>query len=793
MVTVGTPSTCLSGGNDCDDNDASRHPGALEVCDGVDQDCDATADDGLATLDYALDVDLDNFYVTSSVVSSCSPPSSLHRQVSVMVSNGGGAGDCDDSRASVHPLAVEQCDNLDNDCSSSTAIDFTCDDDNDGYCDFSLVTVGTPSTCLSGGGDCDDDRSSVFPGATEVCDGMRNNCSSSSIPSGELDDDGDGYVECAFVAATWGGSVLVFGGNDCDDLSASRHPGATETCDGVDQDCDASVDEGSNVFYRDLDSDGYGDLVVSVSLVCTSPPSGFVVTPGDCDDTRLLYADVDGDGIGAGAPTACGVQTNTDNCPTVQGQVGSSCSDGNPSTTGDVLTASCQCVGTTTVTCTQNAVSLSLTTDAFGSQTSYDIVASGSTTAVCSGSGLVSGSTLTASCCLPNGCYDLRVFDSFGDGMALPGGFVLRDASSNRIIDNAGNGHGFSVISQSPLGFCVPLGTDRLMPTSCDVVNATTNTVLRAELNPTVTSLYSVGHPNNAITGYQFWITNPNGGFSRRIVLTHAAPGTGAPGGTPAAQKASFFKLSSMSSTPPAIPLEILLNVRVRAYIAGAYSEFGPACRLYLPPVPCQTTQLTTTADPVVSCGASGLVFSSVIYSTALSSATGYQFEFSKPGYLRRINSATRSVPLSFITVPLQYNSCYRVRVRVSFDGGLTYCPFGPYCNITLGTATCASGMALEDGTDGSSIADEARLSIWPNPNDGSLMNISFTGFDPTVSTVQVDVADIFGKLVSTRTIPVQDGYLNTAMSFEQQPAPGLYLVQLQAGDQRLTQRLVIE
>ena len=50
-----------------------------------------------------------------------------------------------------------------------------------------------------------------------------------------------------------------------------------------------------------------------------------------------------------------------------------------------------------------------------------------------------------------------------------------------------------------------------------------------------------------------------------------------------------------------------------------------------------------------------------------------------------------------------------------------------------------------------------------------------------------------FGKLVATRTLPVQDGRLNTAVNFDQELAPGLYLVNLTAGEHRYTERLVIQ
>ena len=87
----------------------------------------------------------------------------------------------------------------------------------------------------------------------------------------------------------------------------------------------------------------------------------------------------------------------------------------------------------------------------------------------------------------------------------------------------------------------------------------------------------------------------------------------------------------------------------------------------------------------------------------------------------------------------------------------------------------------------------EAHFTLWPNPNDGTVVNIALTEFDASLNTVTMDVTDIYGKLVATRTIPVQGGYLNTAMDFGHELAPGLYLVNLTAGEHRYTERLVIQ
>ncbi|MBP7514115.1 MAG: T9SS type A sorting domain-containing protein, partial [Flavobacteriales bacterium] len=654
------------------------------------------------------------------------------------------------------------------------------------------VCAGTPdNTDTDGDGiaDCADNCPTLAGQQGDACndnDACTTNdvitaaCVCAGTPD-NTDTDGDGIADCADNCPTLAGQQ----GDACNDNNAcTNNDVITTACL-----CAGTPDN------TDTDGDGIAD--------CADNCPTLAGQQGDaCNDfnTCTLNDVITAACVCAGTPNTTdtdldGVVDCQDNCPFVAGQIGSTCDDGNANTINDVLSASCVCTGTPVGGCTQNEVTLTLTTDANGAQTSYEVVLTGTSTVVCSGAGYASSSTITATCCLPNGCYDLRVFDSAGDGIAAPGGYVLRDANNKRIIDNDGNGATFTSSSISPLGFCVPLGSGALDAASCDVLTATPTTVLHATLIPGVTSLYSPGTPTvNANTGYQFWVTNPNGGYSRRILFTHASPGAGWPVGTPAAQKASYFRLNAMSSAPT-IPLGVLLNVRVRSLVNGTYGVFGPACRLLLPVPPCQPSQLTTTADPVASCGATGLTLTSTIYATPVTGATSYQFEFSKAGYLRRITLPTRQAALNFITAPLQNNNCYDVRVRVTTDGGITFCPFGPTCTITIGNATCG-GSAMAPHADDNSIEDIAlstRLSIWPNPNDGSQLHLSLSDLDGSVSTVAVDVTDAYGKLVLNSIVPVQDGLLNSSIDLQQDLAPGLYLVNLQAGDQRFTERLVIQ
>lgn len=65
------------------------------------------------------------------------------------------------------------------------------------------------------------------------------------------------------------------------------------------------------IYYVDADHDGFGSNQSALFCVST-PPAGYVTNNKDCDDTKFLYADTDGDGLGAGSPVACGVANNSD-------------------------------------------------------------------------------------------------------------------------------------------------------------------------------------------------------------------------------------------------------------------------------------------------------------------------------------------------------------------------------------------------------------------------------------------------------------------------------------------------
>jgi hypothetical protein len=162
--------------------------------------------------------------------------------------------DCDDNDATVFPGAPELCDGSDNQCADDPghgATDEGCDDDLDGYCDDAMTTLGTPPVCPNGGGDCNDDPgggAAVNPSATEVCNGVDDDCDSlvDEDENGE-DSDGDGYHNlCDNCPQAYNPDQTDDDGDgygvpcDCNDdpgTGMNTYPGAPEINDGLDNQC----------------------------------------------------------------------------------------------------------------------------------------------------------------------------------------------------------------------------------------------------------------------------------------------------------------------------------------------------------------------------------------------------------------------------------------------------------------------------------------------------------------------------------------------------------------------------
>jgi hypothetical protein len=263
----------------CDGGDTP--PESPELCDSIDNDCDAIADED-AGGPWFVDADGDQRGNPATAMTSCTP-------VADRVLAG---GDCNDANPGIHPGATEVCNRVDEDCDAVADEGVTTqwfldgDADRFGRPAGSVRACTAPARHVATGGDCDDGNDDIHPGAAETCDGVDNDCDRTSDDGWFLDDDADGSGDPQRPAA--GACVagrFVFNNRDCNDRDDDIHPGATETCDGVDQDCDGTLDDNAAdapEWYRDSDRDGFGNAAVS-TLAC-SAPSGFVADDDDCND-----------------------------------------------------------------------------------------------------------------------------------------------------------------------------------------------------------------------------------------------------------------------------------------------------------------------------------------------------------------------------------------------------------------------------------------------------------------------------------------------------------------------------
>jgi len=246
------PSGAVADSTDCDDSDAGVNPGAAEVCDGDDEDCDGLVDDddpGVTDPStWYADSDGDGHGDPSASTVSCEAPTGS-------VAN---ADDCDDSSALALPGGTEVCDGLDNDCDGTTdqsatdAATWYGDKDGDGYGDAGNTTTAceAPTGATSDSSDCDDTDATAYPGASERCDGADQDCDTvvdedaTDATDWYADADGDGYGDSTDSVADCGTPTgRVSDPTDCDDGDSAVNPGATDSCDGADNDCSGLADD----------------------------------------------------------------------------------------------------------------------------------------------------------------------------------------------------------------------------------------------------------------------------------------------------------------------------------------------------------------------------------------------------------------------------------------------------------------------------------------------------------------------------------------------------------------------
>ena len=481
---------------------------------------------------------------------------------------------------------------------------------------------------------------------------------------------------------------------------------------------------------------------------------------------------------------------------------GTPCDDGNPATTNDQLSQNCTCIGEP-VGCPQS-VNLIIQTDAQGGETTWEILQEGVNTVVCQGGPYpgVNNQVLGEQCCLADGCYTLRVYDSAGDGMST-GGYVLKmnDATGRRIIDNARDGvfTSLSAISGGQ-GFCLPLGTDDVIYPHRDKEFWLANQYLVAVENVAVSSTWVPGGANSAQpsnSGYEFWIYDPDGTYSFRRFRSHNV----SDGFSPAnALRACHMKINGWANTvlTPHIPTGVLMNIRVRGRVNGQALAFGPASRFKIDPAlaQCPPTSLVNTPEMAqFSCGVLKPfgTNTSKIYAWSRPGANRYQYEFTVPGegnFLKVVTSNNNVCTLNWTVSPLVNGITYNVRVRVSMDQGATWCPWGEVCYVTIANPS-NSGMVQAPAQVGTDVLP-VEITAWPNPNRGDRLSLKVDHLEADVEKMGVEMYDLTGKRILDRILTVEAGSVSAILELGEVPS-GVYLMRVTAGSFAKTERIVVQ
>ena len=289
------PSGYVHNDDDCNDNNENINPEALEICDGLDNDCDGLKDGedpsvgGIIPIWFA-DSDNDEYGDVLVDSFSCNQPVGF-------VSNN---LDCNDALDSVNPNVTESCNEIDDDCDGiideGTLLTFYQDSDGDNYGNILIDTMAcqSPINFVANSNDCNDMQAAINPAAQEICNGIDDDCDNlidgndeSAIGTAtwyaDIDNDGYGDPDNFIIVCSSPGEGFVINSQDCDDSNANINPEAAEICNEKDDDCDTWVDEEvQNVYYTDSDMDGFGNA--NDSTFACNLPLGHIDNNLDCND-----------------------------------------------------------------------------------------------------------------------------------------------------------------------------------------------------------------------------------------------------------------------------------------------------------------------------------------------------------------------------------------------------------------------------------------------------------------------------------------------------------------------------
>ncbi|MEC7986150.1 MAG: MopE-related protein [Myxococcota bacterium] len=305
MLQCYQPSGYVADNTDCNDAALLIYPGAVEFCDGKDNNCNGTIDDNaLGKRTFFLDVDGDGDGTPLTTLDACPVFNSTTQQPEPPSGYAWTNGDCDDSASSISSLQPELCTgSIDENCDGHNTLGATdveswyADSDGDSFGNGSYIveTCTMPQGYTDNALDCDDNDGALFPGNPELCNGKLDDCNMAEDLDGdgvldyemraeEADLDQDGYIQCTYDASSWVTTNVPAGGGDCQDNDDDVFPGAPELCTGEVEDCN-SPDYGTTPPDEfDDDGDGYVECTGFISVGWEGSSS--VIGGADCDDSN---------------------------------------------------------------------------------------------------------------------------------------------------------------------------------------------------------------------------------------------------------------------------------------------------------------------------------------------------------------------------------------------------------------------------------------------------------------------------------------------------------------------------
>ena len=315
------PANYAATDTDCNDGHPGIYPGAPEICDYLDNNCDQVVDEAGAAGEqsYYADADGDGYGASGSVpITVCESQAPAGYVLDT--------GDCKDTDPNFAPFAPEKCgDTEDYNCNGLVGDQqLFADRDGDGRGDGNaeVTTDGDPCAPVEGaslyGDDCNDGEdsngnpcvtsdvacmdlaASIYKDAPELCDTVDNDCDGSIDEADPnraatwwLDFDGDSFGGSYYINDCPQPAGYVGNGDDCNDSDSSIKPTAIEVCDSsdTDEDCDSLADDAdssvdfstTSLWYSDSDADSYG---AGTATSACDAPTGMVADTTDCDDSR---------------------------------------------------------------------------------------------------------------------------------------------------------------------------------------------------------------------------------------------------------------------------------------------------------------------------------------------------------------------------------------------------------------------------------------------------------------------------------------------------------------------------